>query len=248
MRYFMELSYHGADFAGWQIQPNERTVQGELMDKISTLLNEEIEVVGAGRTDAGVHASKMIAHFDTEKELSDIDHLTFRLNRFLDNDVAIRRIFPVKSDAHARFSAVSRSYIYKISTVDNPFIQGLAWTITKQLDVESMNRAASHLIGEKDFGAFARSGSDVNHHICTLTEAHWEEKGGELYFHISANRFLRNMVRAIVGTLVDVGLGKCSETQFIEVLKSKDRKKAGTSAPGEGLYLSNVEYPREIYI
>jgi tRNA pseudouridine38-40 synthase len=244
----MELSYHGADFAGWQIQPNERTVQGELMDKVSTLLNEEIEVVGAGRTDAGVHASKMIAHFDSEKELSDLDHLTFRLNRFLDNDVAIRRIFPVKSDAHARFSAVSRSYVYQISTVNNPFVRGLAWTITKELDIESMNRAAALLVGEKDFGAFARSGSDVNHHICNLTKALWGRNDEELVFHISANRFLRNMVRAIVGTLVDVGLGKCTEAQFNEIINSKDRKKAGTSAPGEGLYLSEVEYPSEIYI
>jgi tRNA pseudouridine38-40 synthase len=243
----MELSYHGADFAGWQIQPNERTVQGELIEKLSTLLHEEIEVVGAGRTDAGVHASKMIAHFDTTEELSNLDHIAFRLNRFLDNDVAIRRIFSVKSDAHARFSAVSRSYVYRISTVENPFAQGLAWAVTKDLNTNAMNRAASHLLGEKDFSAFARSGSDVNHHICNLTKAIWEKNGDELVFHISANRFLRNMVRAIVGTLVEVGLGKCTESQFIEVINSKDRKKAGTSAPSEGLYLSEVEYPREIY-
>jgi len=248
MRYFMELSYHGARFAGWQVQPNERTVQGELMEKLSLLLQDEIEVVGAGRTDAGVHASKMIAHFDMITELTNLDNIAFRLNRFLEDDVAVHRIYAVRSEAHARFSAVSRSYVYRISRVHNPFAQGLAWTVTRELDVAAMNRAAALLIGERDFGAFARTGSDVNHHICNLTQAHWEEVENELVFHISANRFLRNMVRAIVGTLVDVGLGKCSESQFATILESKDRKKAGTSAPGEGLYLSDVEYPSEIYI
>jgi tRNA pseudouridine38-40 synthase len=245
MRYFIQLAYNGANYAGWQIQPNALSVQQTLNEALSTLLRAEAYVVGAGRTDTGVHARQMFAQFEVEHEI-DTENLVFRLNRFLPNDIAIQAIFPVADDTHARFSAVSRSYEYWVSTQKDPFTTQFTWEITHQLDVVAMNAAAATLIGEKDFGAFARSGTQTKTNICNVTEAYWEERGKLLVFHISANRFLRNMVRAVVGTLIEVGKNKCSIARFEEIVKSKDRRLAGESAPAHGLYLTRVDYPPQL--
>jgi tRNA pseudouridine38-40 synthase len=245
MRYFIELSYCGANYAGWQIQPNAPSVQQMLNEALSTLLRTEAYVVGAGRTDAGVHAKQMFAHVDLEHGL-DADALVFRLNRFLPADIAVQQIFPVADDAHARFSATSRSYQYWVSQRKNPFLSDFAWEVTPKLDIDAMNRAAQLLPGEKDFSAFARSGTQSKTNLCTVTQAVWEVQEERLIFHISANRFLRNMVRAIVGTLVAVGQNKCSLHRFDDIVKSKDRTQAGESAPAHGLYLTQVAYPPKL--
>jgi tRNA pseudouridine38-40 synthase len=245
MRYFIQLAYNGANYAGWQIQPNAPSVQQTLNEALSTLLRTEAYVVGAGRTDTGVHARQMFAQFEVEHEI-DTENLVFRLNRFLPNDIAIQAIFPVADDTHARFSAISRSYEYWVSLVKDPFLTDFAWEITHPLYVEGMNQAAERLLGEKDFGAFARSGTQTKTNLCNVTAARWEAQGNLLVFHISANRFLRNMVRAVVGTLVAVGQNKCSIARFEEIVKSKDRTLAGESAPAHGLYLTKVAYPAEL--
>lgn len=245
MRYFIQLSYNGANYAGWQIQPNAPSVQQTLNEALSLLLRQDIYVVGAGRTDTGVHAREMFAHFDVLESLKEQD-LVYRLNRFLPADIAIRNIFPVANDAHARFSAISRSYQYVISPQKDPFYTGLAWIMERKLDVAAMNEAAHHLLGTKDFGAFSRSNTQTKTDICNVTAAFWQQEEDFLVFHISANRFLRNMVRAVVGTLVDVGLNKTSVQRFVEIIEMKDRTLAGESAPAHGLYLTQITYPESI--
>ena len=245
MRYFIQLAYNGANYAGWEIQPNAPSVQQTLNEALSTLLRIEAYVVGAGRTDTGVHARQMFAQMELDEDI-DTDQIVFRLNRFLPNDIAIQAIFPVADDTHARFSAISRSYEYWVSQKKDPFLTDYAWEITKPLDVTAMNTVAAILLGEKDFGAFARSGTQTKTNLCNVTAAHWEEQGDLLVFHISANRFLRNMVRAVVGTLIDVGQNKCSLARFEEIVKNKDRTLAGESAPAHGLYLTKVAYPPEL--
>ncbi len=245
MRYFIQLSYNGTNYAGWQIQPNAPSVQQTLNDVLSKLTRQEIYVVGAGRTDAGVHARKMVAHFDAAEELN-TEEITFRANRFLPDDIAIQRIFKVPDDAHARFDATSRSYEYWVSLEKDPFLTNSAWLITHKLDVDAMNEAAQKMLGEKDFGAFARSGAQTKTNMCHVTHANWQFQDGLLIFNITANRFLRNMVRAVVGTLIDVGQNKISVQRFEEVLQLKDRKLAGESAPAHALYLTEIVYPTEI--
>jgi tRNA pseudouridine38-40 synthase len=243
MRYFIRLQFHGASFHGWQIQPHSPSVQGTLSEALTHLLGEEIEAVGAGRTDAGVHATQMVAHFDTSNPLKSKEQLVFRLNRYLRGQIVVTDLIEVNAEDHARFSAVERGYTYRIEQVLNPFTKGLVWTYTKPLNVEAMNEAAAYLLQVKDFGSFARSGSDVTNHLCDVKHAEWTPLGNELVFEIRANRFLRNMVRAIVGTLVDAGAGKLDMTAFREIVHSKNRSEAGTSAPAAGLYLSSVVYP-----
>ena len=245
MRYFIELSYNGKAYHGWQIQPNAISVQEVIEKALSTLLNSTISIVGAGRTDAGVHAKQMFAHFDSEKEI-DEKQLTYKLNSFLPKDVAIHQIFKVKDDAHARFDATARAYKYEISRVKNPFTTDSAYLVQMPLNVEAMNTACEKLLGHKDFQCFSKSNTDVKTYYCTIELAQWTEGDAALTFEVKADRFLRNMVRAIVGTLLNVGLGKLSVDDLDRIIASKDRSEAGYSVPAHGLYLTKVEYPESI--
>lgn len=246
MRYFIELSYNGENYHGWQNQPNAISVQEVLEKALSTLIRSEISIVGAGRTDAGVHAKQMYAHFDTEV-VFDRSELTLKLNSFLPNDIAIQTIHPVKTDAHARFDATGRTYEYWIVTEKNPFHNQSAYLVYKKLDVHLMNLAAKELFNYKDFKCFSKTHTDVKTYICTIEKAIWEQHNELLIFTIRADRFLRNMVRAIVGTLLEVGLGKLSIKEFKEIIESRNRNNAGTSVPGKALYLTAVSYPAEIF-
>ncbi|MFA8434251.1 MAG: tRNA pseudouridine(38-40) synthase TruA [Marinifilaceae bacterium] len=247
-RFFIQLSYKGTNYHGWQIQPNAITVQEVLNKALSTILNEEINVVGCGRTDTGVHSSYFMAHFDTSKENYDFGKLAFRLNRFLPKDIAIQEVFPVHAEAHTRFDAKSRTYHYFITKEKNPFRLESHWKVHYELDVAKMNEAAQILFDYIDFTSFSKLHTDVKTNNCKIYYAQWEERGDELIFTIKADRFLRNMVRAIVGTLVEVGRGKLTLDGFRKVIESKNRSNAGTSVPGHGLFLADIEYPEEIRV
>ena len=241
MRYFIELSYNGKKYHGWQIQPDAVSVQEKLNYAISTILQKKIEVVGAGRTDTGVHASQMFAHFDVDLEL--IGDVVFKLNSILPDDITVYKVFLVGDDKHARFDAISRRYEYKIWLGRNPFLLDFSWQIHSQnLNVSLMNEAASLLLEYENFQCFSKVKTEVYTFNCDVTEAVWKLNGKELVFYISANRFLRNMVRAIVGTLVDVGLGKISVEDFRAIIESRDRGNAGLSVPAKGLFLTNINY------
>jgi len=246
MRFFFEISYNGTHYHGWQNQKNAIGVQQVVEDALSKLFREEISIVGSGRTDTGVHCVQQFFHADIKKEFKPVD-LVHRLNAFLPKDIAIKNILPVKADAHARYDAIERSYQYKITRVKDPLLVGYAHYFFRDLDVTNIERASALLVGEHDFESFSKVKTDVNHFICDLKQATWSQKGDVLIFTITANRFLRGMVRAIVGTLLDVGTGKLTIKQFQEILKSKDRKKAGMNAPPEGLYLTHVKYPRSLF-
>ena len=241
MRYFIELSYQGKNYHGWQIQPDVITVQEKLNKAVSTIFQLNIEVVGAGRTDTGVHASQMFAHFDLDKELKgDIPH---KLNSVLPPDIVVHNVFTVVDEKHARFDAISRSYEYKVWLGRNPFLLDFSWQIHSQnLNIDLMNEAASLLLEYVDFQTFSKVKTDVYTYNCDVTEAIWKQNGKELTFYISANRFLRNMVRAIVGTLVDVGLGKITKDEFRQIIESKSRSNAGLSVPAKGLFLTKIKY------
>lgn len=245
MRYFISLAYKGTHFHGWQIQPNAVSVQEKINQGLSVLLKEEVMILGAGRTDAGVHAKQMYAHFDTEQEF-DCDKLAYRLNAYIDDSILIKSIFKVPDSAHARFHATARAYEYWVCQEKNPFLKDGAWIMYSDLDFDLMNEAASYLIEVEDFTSFAKIHSDVKTHICDVRKAIWEFKDDKWVFTIEADRFLRNMVRAIVGTLVDVGKKKISVKEFKEIVAKMDRGSAGVSAPAQGLYLVKVEYPQEI--
>ena len=241
MRYFIELSYNGKNYHGWQIQPDVISIQEKLNFTVSTVLQEKIEVVGAGRTDTGVHASQMFAHFDTENELK--GDISYKLNSLLPHDIIVHEVFSVDTEKHARFNAISRSYEYKIWLGRNPFLLDLSWQLHSQsLNVDLMNTAAKLLLEYTDFQTFSKVKTDVHTYNCDVTEATWKQNGKELVFHITANRFLRNMVRAIVGTLVDVGLEKITKDDFRKIIESKNRSNAGLSVPAKGLFLTNINY------
>ncbi|MEE1184036.1 MAG: tRNA pseudouridine(38-40) synthase TruA [Paludibacteraceae bacterium] len=242
MRYFITLSYNGKNYHGWQIQPNGSSVQETLEKALSTMLRCPISIVGAGRTDAGVHAKKMIAHFDTDVALNTLE-LPRRLNCFLPTDIAIQKIEPVANDLHARFSATKRSYEYHLVTEKDVFCTETAFFHPGTLDFDAMNQAAAQLFNYIDFTSFSKLHTDVKTNNCTIFEARWKQLSPSHWvFHISADRFLRNMVRAIVGTLLQVGTGKISIDDFKRIIESKDRCQAGTSAPAHGLYLTDVKY------
>ena len=252
MRYFIQLSYDGTGYHGWQVQPNGVSVQEVLQKALSTLLRQPTEVTGAGRTDAGVHASMMVAHFDwpaahegegCEEAPLDCTQLPYKLNRLLPPDVAVQAVRPVGPEMHARFSATRRTYHYYIHTRKDPFLRGYSWQVNVPLDFALMNEAAQVLLEYSDFTSFSKTGTDVKTNICQLTEARWEQlKPGEWRFTVSANRFLRNMVRAIVGTLVEVGRHRMTISQMRHAIEAKDRQRAGESVPGHALYLTNIEY------
>lgn len=246
MRYFIYLSYDGARYHGWQIQPNGISVQEVLNKALSTLLREPIEVTGAGRTDAGVNASLMVAHFDCQ-QTTDNGQLTYRLNKLLPPDIVIHKIQQVKDDAHARFSATSRTYHYYIITEKSPF-EPYAYRFPQPLDFDKMNEAAKTLFDYIDFTSFSKLHTDVKTNNCHIITARWEQLSPiKWQFTITADRFLRNMVRAIVGTLLDVGRGVLTIEQFREIIEKKDRCSAGTSVPGNALFLADVTYPEGIF-
>ena len=242
MRYFIWFGYDGTHYHGWQIQPNGVTVQSELERCLSLLMREKVSVTGAGRTDAGVHARRMAAHFDTVQEL-DGALLVKKLNGLLHEDIAVYSIEQVADDLHARFSATSRTYHYYIHTHKSPFLNQYSLEIHYQLDYALMNEAGRVLTEYEDFGAFCKAGSDVKTTLCKVTQAQWiQTSPTEWYFEITANRFLRNMVRAVVGTLVEVGRRRMSLEEFRQVIEGKKRTQAGESMPAKGLFLEDIKY------
>ncbi len=243
MRYFIELSYFGKAYHGWQRQPNAISVQQVLEEVFTTLTGSQKSLVAAGRTDAGVHAKQLFAHFESEKIENTVD-LVFRLNSFLPDDIAVKRILEVPSNAHARFDATERTYEYWVARQKNPFYLDTAYFIKQPLDVQKMNEAAKVLLEHDDFECFSKSNTDVKTYVCDIKKAEWTQVNDLLVFAITADRFLRNMVRAMVGTLLEVGLGKWTIDDVKYILESKDRSKAGPSVPAKGLYLTKVEYPR----
>ncbi len=247
-RYFIELSFRGTAYCGWQIQPNAPSIQQTIEEALALLLREKLRVTGAGRTDTGVHAGYFAAHFNSSALLpSHTEETVRKLNHMLPQDIAILDIFPVNKSAHSRFSAVSRTYKYFVSRRKNPFRQETSYHITAALDMKAMNRAAEELSNHSDFSSFCRSNSNVKTHICKIMHAAWEEQDEMLVFTVKADRFLRNMVRAIVGTMLEAGYGKMTVEKFKDVIVARDRRMAGTSAPAQGLFLTAIEYPEEIY-
>jgi tRNA pseudouridine38-40 synthase len=247
MRYFFEITYDGSNYSGWQNQANALGVQQVVEETLSKLLREKISIVGSGRTDAGVHCVQQFFHVDLDGEVERKD-LLVRLNSFLPKDIAIRAILPVKSTAHARYDARVRTYEYHITVCKNPLLVGRAFYFFKKCDMALMNEAAALLVGEHDFTSFSKVKTDVNHFRCTVKKARWIKKNDLLIFTISANRFLRGMVRATVGTLLDVGSEKITLKEFQSIIRSKDRKKAGMNVPAEGLYFTGVKYPKNIFL
>lgn len=244
MRYFIWFNYDGTRYHGWQTQPNGITVQSELERCLSLLLRQDISVTGAGRTDTGVHARQMAAHFDVEQLPMNPHDLTYKLNGLLPQDIAVDRIEQVTDDLHARFSAVARTYYYYVHTKKDPFQRHYSLELHYQLDYELMNEAGRILMEYEDFGAFCKAGSDVKTTLCHVTHAQWHQTSPtSWYFQITANRFLRNMVRAVVGTLIEVGRGKMSLQEFREVIEGGRRTQAGESMPAKALFLEKVEYP-----
>lgn len=248
MRYFIELCYEGTAYCGWQRQKSAPSVQQSIEQGLSTLLRCPTEIVGAGRTDTGVHASYYVAHFDSAQPIADTTSFAYHLNAILPRDIAVRSIVQVADEAHARFDAVRREYRYRIENRKNPFTRAHSWQYYVALDVEAMNEAAARLFDFEDFTSFAKLNSNNTTNICHIYEARWREvEDGVLEFTIAADRFLRNMVRAIVGTLVDVGTGKLTPEGFAEIVAARDLSRSSGSAPAQGLFLNDVQYPPEVF-
>lgn len=248
MRYFLFLSYDGTAYHGWQVQPNVVTVQGRLNEALTTLLRRPTEAVGAGRTDTGVHAKMMVAHFDSPETI-DTERLTDKLCCLLPPDIAVNSVMCVRPDAHARFDATSRTYHYYVYTRKYPFLRHYATRLFFQPDFEKMNVAAARLLDFEDFTSFSKVNTDAKTNICHITRAEWHQVEGDLWrFEITADRFLRNMVRAIVGTLLDVGRGRLTLDDFCSVIVRRDRCAAGESVPATGLSLVDITYPQELFV
>ena len=247
-RFFINLSYNGKNYCGWQIQPNAVSVQQTLQESLSTLMRKIIDIVGAGRTDSGVHARNMIAHFDWDGDAFDNDELCMKMNRFLPKDISIHSIKEVTSDAHARFSAISRTYSYTVTTKKDAFLYDYKYRLFFKPDIEVMNHLCKILLETDDFTSFSKLHTDVKTNICNVKYARWEQNGDDFVFTIQADRFLRNMVRSVVGTLLQAGRGRLSESEFRQIIDAKDRGVAGESAPAHALFLENVEYPQEIWL
>lgn len=242
MRYFIQLAYDGTDFSGWQVQPDVITVQGELNKVLSMLLRSEVETLGCGRTDAGVHASDFYAHFDVKDEI-DTDWLVYKLNQILPASIAVFKVFKVEEEVHARFSATTRSYEYHLHLRKSPFLNYYSVRSFYELDVDLMNEAGKWLCEQKDFASFCKAGGNQNTTFCDVTKCEFVKNESQLVFYVTADRFLRNMVRSMVGTLIDLGRGKITLDEMKEAVLKKDRSEAGTSMPGNGLFLTKVTYP-----
>jgi len=246
-RYFIYLAYNGQNYCGWQVQPNGVSVQETIEKALTTLLRVDTPIVGAGRTDAGVHARMMTAHFDNEGDELDLSLLTNKLNSILPKDIAVHKIVNVKEDAHARFDAVSRLYRYYVTTAKDPFRHQLKYKVYGELDIDAMNACAKILFGYEDFTSFSKLHTDVKTNNCTVMQAYWEKQGNDYIFTIQANRFLRNMVRSIVGTLLEAGRGKIGPEDMRRIIEAKDRGEAGTSVPAQALFLEDIEYNDNIF-
>ncbi len=248
MRYFIYLSYKGTNYHGWQVQPNGISVQEVLMSALSTVFRQEVEIVGAGRTDTGVHARLMVAHFDAPAPIVNLNDFVYKLNSLLPADIAIQKIVPVRAGAHARFDAISRRYEYWVTLSKNPFLTDAAMRLYGEIDFEAMNRAAKILFEYTDFTSFSKLHTDAKTNNCKILHAEWTKKDDNTWvFTIAADRFLRNMVRAVVGTLLQVGRGKLSENDFRKIIEDENRCSAGVSVPAHGLYLVEVEYPADLF-
>ena len=244
-RYFLQISYNGTDYHGWQVQKNAITVQQVLNANLSIILQEKIQAVGAGRTDTGVHAEYFMLHFDVEQAILDFRLFLNKMNKILPKDIAVFNLFKVHQEANTRFDAVSRTYEYRITIKKNPFLNDLAWYYRVSLNVDLMNKAAKILFDYVDFTSFSKTGTQVKTNNCKIYEAQWFESDHNLLiFKIKADRFLRNMVRAITGTLMDVGMEKISLSDFEKIIESKNRSNAGFSVPAHGLFLTDIEYPK----
>jgi tRNA pseudouridine38-40 synthase len=249
LRYFIFISYKGTSYHGWQTQPNSITVQKLLDEALTTILSENIATTGAGRTDTGVHAMVFCAHFDSSStDLDTLKNLIYKLNRYLPKDISVTSLRKVKPDVNARFSALSRTYKYFISRKKDPFSEDSSWHLHGNINIEAMNDASLLLLKSTDFTSFSRLHTDVKTNICKIYYARWEEKNYQLIFTIKADRFLRNMVRSVVGTMLEIGFGKMNLMEFQEIIDARDRRKAGKSAPAKGLFLTEIEYPGDIYI
>ena len=248
-RYFIKLSFIGANYHGWQTQENANSVQSNLNEALSVIIKEKITTTGAGRTDAGVHAREFFAHFDTIQHLNETQRkeLILHLNGFLPSDIGIHEIFQVRPDAHARFSAVSRSYQYIIVQTKDPFLFGFAYHYSVPLDIQKMNEGATIIKSCSDFTSFAKLPCDTKTNICHITDIFWVKKKNQLFFTITSDRFLRNMVRAIVGTLIDIGRGKIGLDNLKVIIEIRNRSAAGMSVPACGLYLTSIKYPPELF-
>ena len=247
-RYFIYISYLGTNYRGWQVQPGKPTVQGFLEEALSVVLQEKIAVTGAGRTDTGVHAERFVAHFDSRRDdLNRGVNMLFRLNRFLPPDIAAEKIVPVTPQAHARFDALSRTYEYTISTVKDPFFMGRAWMRHGTLDIEKMNLACRYMMEYHDFTSFSKLHTDVKTNRCIITEAFWRRESNLVILRVTADRFLRNMVRAIAGTMVDIGSGKQEPGAIKSIIEAKERSRAGKSVVAAGLVLKSVKYPPSLF-
>jgi tRNA pseudouridine38-40 synthase len=246
-RYFIRLAYNGSQYHGWQLQDNAITVQAVVNDAVSKIFGQQINVVGCGRTDTGVHAREYYVHFDLQFIIQDKDVYLRKLNGFLPNDISIFEIIPVIGDAHTRFDAISRTYQYVISRKKDPFNQDFSWFVYGDIDIKKLNEAASVLFDYTDFTSFSKVNTDTKTNNCKIKFAQWEEKNNLLIFTITADRFLRNMVRAIVGTLMDIGRGKNNIEGLRKIIESKNRSNAGYSVPAKGLFLTKVEYPKNLF-
>jgi len=248
-RYFIQLSYKGSNYHGWQIQPNAISVQEVLVKAFSTILREKIEITGAGRTDTGVHANYFMAHFDFIKDdLHEDNKFLFKINGLLPKDIAVHKLFAVNNKSHTRFDAISRTYNYYIHQQKDPFLLESSYFLSHKLDINLMNAACELLFQFTDFTSFSKLHTDVKTNNCKITEAYWKQEDYKLTFTITADRFLRNMVRSIVGTLIDVGKKKITLEDFTQIIESKDRSEAGVSVPAHGLFLSDIKYDDSIFI
>ncbi|MEQ9424400.1 MAG: tRNA pseudouridine(38-40) synthase TruA [Cyclobacteriaceae bacterium] len=246
-RYFLFISYKGTNYHGWQIQKNAASVQQTLNEGISTILQDKTETLGSGRTDAGVHALKQVVQFDHQEHLSSKDFI-YKLNSYLPKDIAATNLKQVKPTANARFDAINRSYVYRITQTKNPFLSEEAYYFRNKVDLNAMNGLNEILLNWNDYKSFSKVKTDVNHFLCDILETQWKCENSLITFHVTANRFLRGMVRALVGTMLEVGLDRMTHEEFKHILESLDRKQAGRSVPPQGLYLSNVEYPEGIFL
>ena len=248
MRYFFEIAFNGNPYHGWQIQENAITVQQVVQEKLQLIhKNEKPIVTGCGRTDAGVHAEQFFFHVDIPT-ITNLDKYCFQMNNMLPIEIQLKKIRPVKEDAHARFDALSRTYEYRFNTLKSPFNSGFVTYISEKINVNTMNECCEMIKGKHDFTSFSKTHTDVNHFFCEILEAEWVKKDEQIIFRVKANRFLRNMVRALVGTMILVGKEKISLSEFEKIMISKDRTNAGPSAKAQGLFLTNISYPNQIYV